>query len=92
VLARIAEATLRDELRGSALLDDGVRAALVAARAAGSSVSMLDEGGLDGIDAARRRPCVTRSRGCCGRRGRSTSCGPPRMRMSLSRRRALRRR
>ncbi|MBN9223164.1 MAG: hypothetical protein ABS63_01290 [Microbacterium sp. SCN 70-27] len=54
VLARNAEATLRDEIRGTALLDDGVRAALVAARAAGSSVSMQDEGGLDGIDAARR--------------------------------------
>lgn len=48
-LARIAEATLRDELRGAALLDDEVRAALSAARGRGAAVSVLDEGGLDGL-------------------------------------------
>ncbi len=48
-LARIAEATLRDELRGAALLDDGVRAALSAARGRGATVSVVDEGGLDDV-------------------------------------------
>ena len=53
-LARIAEATLRDELRGAALLDDGVRAALSAARGRGATVSVLDEGGLDGLSTEER--------------------------------------
>ncbi|WP_336631550.1 MULTISPECIES: hypothetical protein [unclassified Microbacterium] len=48
-LARIAEGTLRDELRGAALLDDDVRSALSDARAAGTTVSVLDEGGLEGL-------------------------------------------
>jgi uncharacterized phage protein gp47/JayE len=51
--ARIAEA-LRDELRGSALLDAEVRAALAAARERGTTVSVLDEGGLDGLSPAER--------------------------------------
>lgn len=53
-LARIAEATLRDELRGAALLDDGVRAALSAARGRGATVSVLDEGGLDDVSGEER--------------------------------------
>ncbi|MBN9178744.1 MAG: hypothetical protein J0I43_15435 [Microbacterium sp.] len=53
-LARVAEATLRDELRGAALLDDDVRAALAAARSRGATVSVLDEGGLDEVDADAR--------------------------------------
>lgn len=53
-LARIAEATLRDELRGAALLDDDVRAALARARAGGTAASVLDEDGLDGLSAAER--------------------------------------
>lgn len=53
-LARIAEGTLRDELRGPALLDDDVRAALSAARARGATVSVLDEGGLDDLSPAER--------------------------------------
>ena len=48
-LARLAEGTLRDELRGAGLLDDDVRAALSAARGRGSVVSVLDEGGLDDL-------------------------------------------
>lgn len=48
-LAKIAEATLRDELRGAALLDDDVRAALSAARRRGATVSVLDEGGFEGL-------------------------------------------
>jgi len=50
VEARIAEGQLRDELRGARLLDDGVRAELDAARRRGATVSVLDEGGLDGLD------------------------------------------
>jgi len=53
-LAGIAEETLRDELRGAALLDDAVRTALAAARAAGATVSVLDEGGLDGLTPGER--------------------------------------
>ncbi|AUG30442.1 hypothetical protein JVX92_05600 [Microbacterium hominis] len=52
--ARIAEEALRDELRGSALLDEAVRAALSAARERGTIVSVLDEGGLDGLSPAER--------------------------------------
>jgi hypothetical protein len=51
VEARLAEGRLRDELRGPRLLDDDVRAALEAARRAGTAVTVLDEGGLDGLDA-----------------------------------------
>lgn len=47
--ARIAEGQLRDELRGARLLDDGVRAELDAARRRGTTVSVLDEGGLEGL-------------------------------------------
>lgn len=52
--AHIAEEALRDELRGSALLDEGVRAALAAARQRGTTVSVLDEGGLDGLSSRER--------------------------------------
>lgn len=48
--ARIAEETLRDELRGSRLLDGAVRAQLGAARRRGATVSVLDEGGLEDLD------------------------------------------
>ena len=48
--ARLAEGRLRDELRGRSLLDDDVRAQLDHARRRGASVTVLDEGGLDGID------------------------------------------
>lgn len=47
--ARIAEETLRDELRGSRLLDAAVRAQLDAARRRGATVSVLDEGGLEDL-------------------------------------------
>lgn len=58
--ARIAEGTLRDELRGAALLDDGVRDALAAARSRGALVSVLDEGGLEGLSAQERARLRTR--------------------------------
>jgi hypothetical protein len=48
--ARLAEGRLRDELRGPRLLDDAVRAELEAVRRRGVSVTMFDEGGLDGLD------------------------------------------
>jgi hypothetical protein len=47
--ARLAEGRLRDELRGPRLLDDVVRAELENARRRGITVTMLDEGGLEGI-------------------------------------------
>lgn len=47
--ARIAEGRLRDELRGPRLLDEDVREALDAARRRGALVTVLDEGGLDGV-------------------------------------------
>ncbi len=48
--ARVAEGTLRDELRGGRLIDDHVRTALAAARRRGAAVTVLDEGGLHGLD------------------------------------------
>ncbi|MET0735120.1 MAG: hypothetical protein ABWY55_05670 [Microbacterium sp.] len=50
--ARLAEGTLRDELRGPRLLDDDVRAELERARRRGATVTVLDEGGLDDLDEA----------------------------------------
>ncbi len=49
--ARRAEARLRDELRGNRLLDDEVRTELDAARCRGASISLFDEGGLEGLSA-----------------------------------------
>ncbi|PKI90591.1 hypothetical protein CW368_09895 [Actinomycetales bacterium SN12] len=51
--ARLAEGTLRDELRGGNLMSAAVRDAITAARRDGASVTVFDEGGLDGIDEAR---------------------------------------
>jgi hypothetical protein len=48
--ARLAEGRLRDELRGRRLLNDDVRVQLEAVRRRGSEVTMLDEGGLDGVE------------------------------------------
>ncbi|MFD6818661.1 hypothetical protein ACFWCH_17260 [Microbacterium sp. NPDC060132] len=52
--ARLAEGRLRDELRGADLLNDDVRDAIEAARRRGASVTVFDEGGLDGIGEDRR--------------------------------------
>ncbi|QKJ20042.1 hypothetical protein [Microbacterium hominis] len=62
--ARLAEGRLRDELRGPRLLDDEVRSELDRARRRGASVTVLDEGGLDGLadaqlDAIRARLAET---------------------------------
>lgn len=48
--ARLAEAGLRDEIRGRELLNDSVREAVRNARIRGVEVVMLDEGGLDDAD------------------------------------------
>lgn len=48
--ARIAEGKLRDEIRGARLLDENVRRQLDRARRRGATVTVLDEGGLDGVD------------------------------------------
>lgn len=52
--ARLAEGTLRDELRGAVLLNDAVREAISEARARGTMVTVFDEGGFEGIDERRR--------------------------------------
>ncbi|WP_309065796.1 hypothetical protein [Microbacterium sp.] len=52
--ARLAEGRLRDELRGASLLNDAVREAIQDARRRGVVVTVFDEGGLDGVDEARR--------------------------------------
>ena len=49
-VAALAEARLRDELRGLRLLDDRVRAAIEQARTRGVQVTVFDDGGLDGVD------------------------------------------
>jgi hypothetical protein len=48
--ARLAEGRLRDDMRGPRLLDDDVRLELERLRRRGATVTVLDEGGLDGID------------------------------------------
>jgi len=49
----MAEGTLRDELRGAVLLNDAVRDAIAGARRDGASVTVFDEGGLEGLEEAR---------------------------------------
>ena len=44
------EGALRDEIRGRRLLNDAVREQIMIARRGGSSVQLLDEGGLDDLD------------------------------------------
>lgn len=48
----LLEAMIRDEIRGRLLLNDSVRDAVMTARRAGASVLLLDEGGLDEVDAS----------------------------------------
>ncbi len=52
--ARLAEGRLRDELRGADLLNDAVRDAIEAVRRRGVTVTVFDEGGLDGVEEERR--------------------------------------
>ncbi|MFJ4046707.1 hypothetical protein ACIPV2_13295 [Microbacterium sp. NPDC089987] len=51
--ARLAEGTLRDELRGAILINDAVRSMIKDVRRRGSTVTVFDEGGLEGIDEER---------------------------------------
>jgi hypothetical protein len=53
--ARLAEGTMRDELRGASLLNDAVRQAISDARIRGAVVTVFDEGGLEGTDEERLR-------------------------------------
>lgn len=48
--ARLAEGRLRDQMRAPRLLDEAVRAELERARRRGGTVTVLDEGGLEGLD------------------------------------------
>jgi hypothetical protein len=48
--ARLAEGRLRDEMRAPRLLDEDVRSELERARRRGANVTVLDEGGLEGLD------------------------------------------
>ena len=56
----LLEATMRDEIRGRGLLSDEVRRVVTAARRRGTAVSLLDEGGLDGLDAESRGAVLSR--------------------------------
>lgn len=51
--ARLAEGTMRDELRGASLLNDAVRQAISDARVRGAVVTVFDEGGLEGTEEER---------------------------------------
>lgn len=56
----LLEGAIRDEIRGRALLNGAVRSAVDAARRRGATVSLLDEGGLDGMDAGSRQAVLDR--------------------------------
>jgi hypothetical protein len=59
--ALLLEAALRDEIRGEALLNDAMRAAIKAARERGVEVLVLDEGGLDGLEPEEREQLLNRA-------------------------------
>lgn len=50
--ARLAEGRLRDQMRAPRLLDEAVRTELERARRRGATVTVLDEGGLEGLSEA----------------------------------------
>jgi len=52
---RYLEAAIRDEIRGRALLNDGVRDAVMTARRRGTEVMLLDEGGIDSLSEGGRQ-------------------------------------
>jgi hypothetical protein len=55
---RVLEQTLRDEIRGRRLLNDAVRAAVLAHRRRGAFVQVLDDGGLDDLPARAVNPLL----------------------------------
>lgn len=57
---RNLEAAIRDEIRGRMLLNDRVRAAVLAARGNGAVVTLLDEGGIDELGEAEREIVLNR--------------------------------
>ncbi len=57
---RTLEAAIRDEIRGRMLLTDAVRAAVQQARERGTTVTLLDEGGIDDLDEAVRDRILSR--------------------------------
>ena len=54
------EGAIRDEIRGRSLLNDAVRREVMAARRRGTIVTLLDEGGIDGLGEAARDRVLNR--------------------------------
>jgi hypothetical protein len=59
--ALLLEASLRDEIRGEALLNEAMRKAIKDARQRGIEVLVLDEGGLGGLDDDERETILNRA-------------------------------
>jgi hypothetical protein len=59
--ALLLEASLRDEIRGEALLNDAMRKAIKDARQRGIEVLVLDEGGLGGLNDNERESILNRA-------------------------------
>lgn len=57
---RMLEAAIRDEIRGRMLLTDAVRHEVQRARERGATVTLLDEGGIDGLDEVDRDRVLSR--------------------------------
>ncbi|QTX05304.1 hypothetical protein [Agromyces archimandritae] len=57
---RMLEAAIRDEIRGRMLLTDTVRHEVQRARERGATVTLLDEGGIDGLDEVERDRVLSR--------------------------------
>ncbi|MET4158922.1 hypothetical protein [Agromyces sp. PvR057] len=57
---RMLEAAIRDEIRGRMLLTDDVRLQVQRARERGAVVTLLDEGGIDDLDAEQRERVLAR--------------------------------
>jgi len=57
---RVLEQSIRDEIRGRRLLNDALREQVIAARRRGAFVQVLDDGGVDDIDADLMNPVLDR--------------------------------
>lgn len=64
---RVLEQTIRDEIRGRRLLNDRVREQVIAARRRGAFVQVLDDGGVDDIDAELLDPVLDQVAEALGR-------------------------